>query len=309
LDASSPRPARLFDPALNARLSHFVRARVPESDAEDIVQATLAEALDSPGAPEGDEDLARWVFGICRHKIVDWFRRARREVPVDLSADEEALPAASLPAGAIDLARWARRELPKGEQNEQTLEWMLREGDGEKLEAIAAEANVPAPAVRQRVSRLRRYFRKRWAAQAAALAALLLVAIAVFFALRKRETIAPRPDPSFEPSPNAPAPIAPPQAPSSLPAMSSEPDAAPAPTSPAPSATTAPSVPLGLRKPEWSAPLGTARGRRPTAPQPRATSTVPRDPPAPTGSLFDSFGGSSMSAPASSSRPAPAAKK
>ena len=281
MNASSPLRARLFDPALNARLSHFVRARVPKSDAEDIVQATLAEALDSPGAPEDDEDLARWVFGICRHKIADWFRRTRREVPVDLSADEEALPAASLPAGAIDLAHWARRELPKGEQNEQTLEWMLREGDGEKLEAIAAEANVPAPAVRQRVSRLRRYFRKKWAAQVAAVAALLLVAIAVYFALKKRETIAPRPDPSFEPSPNPPAPVAPPQAPSSLPAMSAEPDAAPAPTSPAPSATPAPRATQAPRK-------------GPTAPRPR-----PTQPRVPTSdSIFDSLGGSSMPAPA-----------
>ena len=38
---------------------------------------------------------------------------------------------------------------------------MLREGEGEKLETIAAEANVPAPRVRQRVSRLRRYYKAR----------------------------------------------------------------------------------------------------------------------------------------------------
>jgi len=229
LDTSAPRfVARLADPALNARLSHFVRARVPESDADDILQATLADALSAAEPPEGDEDLARWVFGICRHKIVDWFRRMRREVPVDLSGDEEALPAASLPASAIDLAHWARRELPKGKHNEQTLEWMLREGEGEKLEAIAAEANLPAPAVRQRVWRLRRYFQKRWAAQAAAAAALLIVAVVVFFALRHEpETIAPRPDPSYEPSPNVPAPVAPPQAPAPMPALSAKPDASP----------------------------------------------------------------------------------
>jgi DNA-directed RNA polymerase specialized sigma24 family protein len=229
LDASAPRfVARLADPALNARLSHFVRARVPESDADDILQATLADALAAPEPPEDDEDLARWVFGICRHKIVDWFRRGRREVPVDLTGDEYALPAATLPASAIDLAHWARRELPKGRHNEQTFEWMLREGEGEKLEAIAADANLPAPAVRQRVWRLRRYFQKRWAAQAAAVAALLIVALVVFFALRRKpEPIAPRPDPSFEPSPNLPAPIAPPLTPSPLPALSAEPDASP----------------------------------------------------------------------------------
>jgi DNA-directed RNA polymerase specialized sigma24 family protein len=249
----------LADPALNARLSHFVRTRVPGSDADDILQATLADALDSREPPEDDEDLARWVFGICRHKIVDWFRRMRREVPVDLSADEEVLPAASLPASAIDLARWARRELPKGKYNEQTLEWMLREGEGEKLEAIAAEANLPAPAVRQRVWRLRRYFQKRWAAQAAAVAALLIVAVVVFFALRRKpETIAPRPDPSFEPSPNLPAPVAPLQAPSPLPAMSAEPDAS-----------------LESKGPPVKAPAPTLRKRN-AVPRPHATIAAPK---------------------------------
>ena len=78
------------------------------------------------------------------------------------------------PQSALDLMRWAQKELPAGKENEQTLEWMLREGEGEKLETIAAEANVPAPRVRQRVSRLRRYYKARWAAQTAAVAALLL---------------------------------------------------------------------------------------------------------------------------------------
>src|SRR5690606_24599818 len=55
-----------------------------------------------------------------------------------------------------------------------TLEWMLREGAGEKLETIANEHNLPAPRVRQRVSRLRRYFRTRWAAAAAVLAFAIL---------------------------------------------------------------------------------------------------------------------------------------
>lgn len=238
---SSPRlVARLADPDLTARLSHFVRTRVPEGDVGDIVQATLADALAADEHPEGDEDIVRWVFGICRHKLVDWFRRMRREVPHDLEANENAAPAESVPTSAMDLMRWARKELPPGKENEQTLEWMLREGEGEKLENIAAEANVPAPRVRQRVSRLRRYYKKKWAAQAAAVAALLLVALAiVVFALRKKDQdrIAPRPEPSFVPSALPPAPVGPPEAPPSLPAGSTQPDAAPP---PAPSASAAP---------------------------------------------------------------------
>jgi RNA polymerase sigma factor (sigma-70 family) len=219
---------KLADPKLTASLSHFVRARLPEPEVEDVVQATLADALDAAQHPEEDEEIVRWVHGICRHKVVDWFRRAKREVPRDLESNEDgpvAAAAESAPQSAMDLLRWAKKELPEGEENAKTLEWMLREGEGEKLETIAAEANVPAPRVRQRVSRLRRYYKARWAAQAAAVAALLLVTIAIVLALRRKdEQVAPAPGPSIEPSsvptmePPGPAPLPP-----ERPATSTEP--------------------------------------------------------------------------------------
>jgi hypothetical protein len=213
--------------------------------------------LDAAAPPDGDEDIGRWLYGICRHKIVDWFRRMRREVPRDLQATEEAVPAESEPTSALDLIRWARKELPPGKENEQTLEWMLREGEGEKLETIAAEANLPAPRVRQRVSRLRRYYKMKWA-EAVAIAALVLIALAVGFALRrKQDQVAPRPEPvPVQPSAVPTAPPAPPQA---LPAISTQPQPVPAPSDstdvvpPAPSAsfdakpapTSIPTKPLG----------------------------------------------------------------
>ena len=211
---------RLADPALTASLSHFVRGRVPDTAVEDIVQSTLTEALDADQPPGDDEEIIRWVHGICRHKIVDWFRKTRREVPRDLEAGETGEGGAiavadSAPQGAMDLLRWAEKELPEGEENAKTLEWMLREGQGEKLESIAAEANLPAPRVRQRVSRLRRYYKARWAAQAAAFAALLLIALAIVLALRqRRDQVAPAPGPSLAPSMVPPPP---PTAPESLP--------------------------------------------------------------------------------------------
>jgi RNA polymerase sigma factor (sigma-70 family) len=228
MNVSSPRlVARLTDPSLTVALSHFVRTRVPPSEVADIVQSTIADALDADASPEGDEDIARWVYGICRHKIVDWFRRMRREVPRDLEANEDAAPAESVPTSAMELMRWARKELPPGQENEQTLEWMLREGDGEKLETIAAEANVPAPRVRQRVSRLRRYYKAKWA-EAIAVAALILIALAIGFALRrKQDQIAPRPEP-IQPSS---VPTAPPLPPTEMPALSTQPPPVPSPSS------------------------------------------------------------------------------
>ena len=208
----SPRPRlaeRLADPALLAALTRFVGARVPSSEVDDIVQSVVADAMVSTHPPTEEEQVAPWVHGIARHKVVDWFRANRREVPQDPEL-QDAVGALDNVAEASDLYRWAQKELPEGEEHKRTLEWMLREGAGEKLEAIAADANEPAPRVRQRVSRLRRHYKARWAAQAAALAALLVIVLAIVMASRRKpEEIAPRTDPSAVPTAPSPEPIAP----------------------------------------------------------------------------------------------------
>jgi RNA polymerase sigma factor (sigma-70 family) len=279
MNVSSERlVAKLADPSLTAALSHFVRARVPEPEVQDIVQSTLTEALDADQHPDGDEDIVRWVHGICRHKVVDWFRRSRREVPRDLESGEEGPVAAaeSAPQSAMDLLRWAQKELPEGEENEKTLEWMLREGEGEKLETIAAEANVPAPRVRQRVSRLRRYYKARWAAQTAALAALLLIALAIALSLRRRhDEVAPAPGPSLVPTMMpTPPPAGPELPPSERPAESTQPLDSPPPQQ-------SPDV-KDTDKPRFSAPSTPA----PTGSAAPPMKVKPKPSKVPTGSSF-----------------------
>jgi DNA-directed RNA polymerase specialized sigma24 family protein len=170
----------------------MVRKRVPERDVEDIVQTALAEAVESPHAPTEREALRRWIFGVAKNKVVDYHRRAGREtfdVPDDVSDD----PAPHVEA---DLLRWAQRHLPEGDDAHRTLDWMLREGEGEKLESIALSEKVPAPRIRQRVSRLRRHFKTHWAREVALLAALgIVVSAVVFFVLRRPDEVAPNIDP------------------------------------------------------------------------------------------------------------------
>ena len=88
--------------------------------------------------------------------------------------------------------RWAERALPaEGEEPRRTLEWMMREGEGEKLESIAESEQIPAPRVRKRVSRLRRHLRAEWRKEVALLAALGIVAMLIYLARRgPREPIA-----------------------------------------------------------------------------------------------------------------------
>jgi DNA-directed RNA polymerase specialized sigma24 family protein len=188
-----------FNPDLRAALVAMVRKRVPEPEVEDIVQAALAEAIDSPHAPKESEALRRWIFGVAKNKVVDYHRRAGRELH-DVP-DVAGYPA---PHDEADLLRWAERHLPAGDEAQKTLDWMIREGEGEKLESIAASEKLPAPRVRQRVSRLRRHFKANWQREVAILAALgVIITAALLFLVRRQdpnEPIAREPvDPRAEP--------------------------------------------------------------------------------------------------------------
>jgi DNA-directed RNA polymerase specialized sigma24 family protein len=194
----------LDDPTLRGALRAMVRRRVPASDVDDVVQSTLVDAVAAPAPPADREQLRRWVFGIARHKIVDAHRARRREVLEDHDAAVAA--EADEAVEAATLLRWAERELPKGEEPQSTLGLMLREGQGEALEHLAADAHLPAATLRQRVRRLRQHFRARWALQVAAVIALVLGGLALYSALAERREIAIHPLVGEAPAPSMGAP-------------------------------------------------------------------------------------------------------
>jgi DNA-directed RNA polymerase specialized sigma24 family protein len=225
--------SRLADPSLLRELEAAVRRRVRGDEAQDVVQATLADVLAAPHVPEEPEEFRRFVFGVARNKVFDHFRRHKRQVE---GFDDDAVPGSEQPLSARDILRWAEGELPDSE-SQHTLEWMLREGQGEKLEHIARDASLPAPRVRQRVSRLRRFLRERWQAELMLAGLLaLLGALAALYWYQKHvdpENIV-MPEPRVVPS--APRAIEP-----SRPAADPAPLAVPEPTpAPPPSASAAP---------------------------------------------------------------------
>jgi DNA-directed RNA polymerase specialized sigma24 family protein len=192
----------LAEPAMRRSLEDFVRRRVPASDVEDVVQTVLVEALAAEGRPQDEGELRRWLLGIARHKVVDHHRRASRE----RAAEIPDLPVGPPPVEARALAQWAEKQAGASRDAKITLEWMAREGEGEKLESIAAEEKIAAATVRQRVSRMRRWMKERWLAELAAAAALAALALLLWRLFHKDEPIAvpePRPEPSTI-SPEAP---------------------------------------------------------------------------------------------------------
>jgi len=182
------------------KLARFVQNKVPLTEVDDVVQATLTDALGAAAPPSGAEAVQRWVYGIARHKIADHFRIVKRGQFPDEAPEAQPAPDSGQ-QHARDMLRWAERELPREANAERTFEWMLREGNGEHLEEIAQTEAEPAPRVRQRVSRLRRYFRERWVAQTTTALVLALLALGGSYLFRE---LTPDPEP---PKAEHPAPL------------------------------------------------------------------------------------------------------
>lgn len=178
----------LGKPETRRFLMDFVKRRVPEAHVDDVVQTVLISALESPSTPATEVELRRWLTGVAKHKIADQHRKSGREQPAELP-DIEASPA---PVEERSLARWAEGRATASKDAARTLEWMAREGEGEKLEQIAVEENVEPAAVRQRVSRMRRWMKEQWAIELALVAALALVGVMVWQTLRKSSSETPR---------------------------------------------------------------------------------------------------------------------
>lgn len=76
---------------LRPRLVAFARLQLADAGyAEDLVQETLVNALESLSGFRGQAAFETWVFGILRHKLVDRIRRRGREVVAEYDANQVA---------------------------------------------------------------------------------------------------------------------------------------------------------------------------------------------------------------------------
>ncbi|MBS2016677.1 MAG: sigma-70 family RNA polymerase sigma factor [Deltaproteobacteria bacterium] len=184
----------LGDPLRTRTVAAMVRRRVPSCDADDVTQTVLCDALAAPRLPEEPTELRRFLCVLARNKIADFHRRGRRP-SADGDACEE-LPVSPPPVEARSLL--ARVVDGTSERDRETLEWLVREHEGEELKEIAAEVGLPAPTVRKRVSRLRRALRARWAHALVLLLATGAVAATARHATSRGEVVSITADPAID---------------------------------------------------------------------------------------------------------------
>jgi DNA-directed RNA polymerase specialized sigma24 family protein len=79
MNMDSPCHALLADRSTRRQVGAVVRKRVPRGEVEDVVQEIYCHALAADDIPTTRTDLLRWVMGITRHKIADFYRRLKRE--------------------------------------------------------------------------------------------------------------------------------------------------------------------------------------------------------------------------------------
>ena len=74
------------------RLRNFIRKRVPNAgDAEDILQEIFYELVEAYRLMKPVEQVGAWLFRVARNRIVDLFRKRKREASVtDPMAVEES---------------------------------------------------------------------------------------------------------------------------------------------------------------------------------------------------------------------------
>jgi RNA polymerase sigma factor (sigma-70 family) len=128
------------------RLGRFIRSRVPEIDAEDVLQDVFFELVEAYRLMKPIEEAGAWLFQVARNRIIDRFRKKK---PVsaegELGSLEDLLPspdagpeAAYARSVLLEELEAAIRELPE----EQRLVFVAHEIEGRSFKDLAAETGV-----------------------------------------------------------------------------------------------------------------------------------------------------------------------
>src|SRR5215470_16464076 len=70
------------------RLAAFIRTRVPDIDAEDVLQDVFFELVEASRLMKPIEQAGAWLFQVARNRLIDRFRKKRPESFSDLAVSE-----------------------------------------------------------------------------------------------------------------------------------------------------------------------------------------------------------------------------
>ena len=142
-----------------SRLRSFIRQRVPDIDAEDVLQDVLFELVEAYRLMQPIERAGAWLFRVARNRIIDRFRKKKPEASLSQTVVansndgetegaslEELLPspdagpeAAYARAVLLDEIEEALGELPE----EQRFVFVAHELEGKSFRELASETGVP----------------------------------------------------------------------------------------------------------------------------------------------------------------------
>jgi RNA polymerase sigma factor (sigma-70 family) len=129
------------------RLLGWIRSRVADAaEAEDILQEVFASALRSYSVTEPIENLLAWLARAARNRVIDWYRRKRRQPMLRDAAALDELPAAGDGAGdeAERAARLAELAAAIGELPDAQRQVIVEQAlAGRTFREIAEQTGVP----------------------------------------------------------------------------------------------------------------------------------------------------------------------
>ena len=129
-----------------------------ETDAEDLVQDTLARALERSASFRGESGLATWLHRIAHNLAVDGFRRKGREADVDIDEVEDRWRDDDY---TVDAEAVAERAHDRGELEDALVHLpfplramvLLHDVEGWTVKEIAEMSEIGLPAAKQRLRR------------------------------------------------------------------------------------------------------------------------------------------------------------
>lgn len=140
------------------------------ADAEDLAQEVFAKAFFGLRRFEGRAQFRTWLQRIKVNHCLNHLRKTRGAIMVDIDdaalEDHRALEAPPTAHVALQAVRDRERIVSVLDEMSDTLRipLMLRDGDGQSYEDIAAQLGLGLSAVKMRIKRAREDFRSRFAA-------------------------------------------------------------------------------------------------------------------------------------------------